>query len=78
MVLGSTQPLTKISTRNPPGGKGQPVHKVDNLTTNGEPTARKCASLDISPYGPPWPVTGISLPFFLPGTTLPFFTLCLI
>jgi hypothetical protein len=33
MVLGSTQPLTEMSTRNLPGDKEQPVHKADNLTT---------------------------------------------
>jgi hypothetical protein len=32
MVLGSTRPLTEISTRNLPGGKGQLVHKTNNLT----------------------------------------------
>jgi hypothetical protein len=31
-VLGSTQPLTEISTRNLPGGKGQPARKADNLS----------------------------------------------
>jgi hypothetical protein len=31
-ALGSTQPLTEMSTRNFPGGKGRPVHKADNLT----------------------------------------------
>jgi hypothetical protein len=32
MVLESTQPLTEISTRNLPGGKGRLVHKAHNLT----------------------------------------------
>jgi hypothetical protein len=32
MALGSTQPLTKMSTRNLPGGKCPPERKADNLT----------------------------------------------
>jgi hypothetical protein len=32
MALGSTQPLTEMSTRNLTGGKGRPVRKADNLT----------------------------------------------
>jgi hypothetical protein len=32
MVLGSTQPLTEMSTMNLPGGKGRPTGKADNLT----------------------------------------------
>jgi hypothetical protein len=36
MALGSTQPLTEMSTRNFPGGggggKGRPGHKADKLT----------------------------------------------
>jgi hypothetical protein len=32
MALGSSQPLTEMSTRNIPGGKGQPARKDDNLT----------------------------------------------
>jgi hypothetical protein len=32
MVLGSTQPLTEMSTRNLPEGKGRPARKADNLT----------------------------------------------
>jgi hypothetical protein len=30
--LRSTQPLTELSTRNLPRGKGQPARKADNLT----------------------------------------------
>jgi hypothetical protein len=32
MALGSTQPLTEMSTRNLPGGKEQPARKADKLT----------------------------------------------
>jgi hypothetical protein len=32
MALGSTQPLTEMSTRNLPGCKEQPARKADNLT----------------------------------------------
>jgi hypothetical protein len=34
MALGSTQPLTEMSTRNLRGGGGKwrPAHKADNLT----------------------------------------------
>jgi hypothetical protein len=37
MALGSTQPLTEMSTRNIPGGEGRPAHKADNLTAICEP-----------------------------------------
>jgi hypothetical protein len=37
MALGSTQPLTEMSTRNVPGGKGRSVRKADNLTAICEP-----------------------------------------
>jgi hypothetical protein len=32
MALGSTQPLTEMSTSNLPGGKGPPAREADNLT----------------------------------------------
>jgi hypothetical protein len=32
VVLGSTQPLTEMSGKNLPGGKGRPERKSDNLT----------------------------------------------
>jgi hypothetical protein len=31
MALGSTQPLTEMSIRNLPGGKGRPARKADQL-----------------------------------------------
>jgi hypothetical protein len=37
MALGSTQPLTEMSTKNLPGGKGRPVREADNLTAICEP-----------------------------------------
>jgi hypothetical protein len=37
MALGSTQPLTEMSTRNLPGGKGRPALKVGNLIAICEP-----------------------------------------
>jgi hypothetical protein len=36
-TLGSTQPLTEMSTRNLPGGKGWPARGADNLTAIYEP-----------------------------------------
>jgi hypothetical protein len=39
--LRPTQPLTEMSTRNLPGGKGWPASKTDNLTAICEPTTQK-------------------------------------
>jgi hypothetical protein len=59
VVLGSTQPLTKMSTRKLPGGggKGRPARKADTLTAN-------CDLIVYKKGGPPRPVTGIVLPSF--------------
>jgi hypothetical protein len=37
MAVGSTQPLTKMSTRNLPGSKKRPERRVDNLAAFCEP-----------------------------------------
>jgi hypothetical protein len=41
MALGSTQPLTEMSTRNLPEGKRRPASKADNLTAICEPIVYK-------------------------------------
>jgi hypothetical protein len=41
MALGSTQPLTEMSTRNLPGGKGRLAREADNLTAICEPIVYK-------------------------------------
>jgi hypothetical protein len=53
MALGSTQPLTEMSSRNLPGGKGWQAHKADNPTTICEPTVYKNveASMSHNPMG---------------------------
>jgi hypothetical protein len=37
MALGSTQPLTEMSTRKLPGGKKRPARRADNLAAIYEP-----------------------------------------
>jgi hypothetical protein len=63
MTVGTTQPLTEMSTRNCPEGKGRPALKADNLTAICEPVFySKCGRLYVSQtYRPIRPVTEIIL-----------------
>jgi hypothetical protein len=65
MALGLTQPLTKMSTRNFPGGKKGPAHRVDNLATTYEPNVWKMWE--------PQPLATIRASTTCTGKTLPFY-----
>jgi hypothetical protein len=47
MALGSTQPLTEMSTRSLPGGKERPARRADNLAAIYAPNVWKCGSLNL-------------------------------
>jgi hypothetical protein len=61
---GSTEPLTDMSTKNLPGGKGRPARKADSHAAICEPIVYKMWEPQcLGPCGPSRPVTGITLNF---------------
>jgi hypothetical protein len=48
MALGSTKPLTEMSTRNLPGGKKRQARRADNLASIREPNVWKFGTLNLS------------------------------
>jgi hypothetical protein len=48
IALGSIQPLTEMSTRNPPVRKKRPARRAVNLAAIYEPNVCKCGSLNLS------------------------------
>jgi hypothetical protein len=67
MALGSTHPLTEMSTRNLRRGKGRPARKADNLTAICEPDClENVGALTYhNPMGLHNLFTGIALPLVL-------------
>jgi hypothetical protein len=66
MDLGTTQPLTEMSTSNLPGYTGWPARKADNLTAICEPIVlgNEGTSMSHNLMDLQGPITRIALPFY--------------
>ena len=62
MALGSTQPLTEMSTRRISWGKMRPVRKADNFTTPCAVVMKSGKPDFLDPSGPLQACNGTALP----------------
>jgi len=70
MVLGSTQPLTEMSTRSISWGQRRPVRKADNLPPSCAVVTKSENLKVLEPSGPVQACNGTALPFLLKGTAV--------
>jgi hypothetical protein len=64
MTLGSTQPLTEMSTRNASGDKAWPALETETSPPSVSQLSKKCGNFHVShPYRPAQSFTGIILSF---------------
>ena len=62
MVLGSTQPLTEMSTRSISRGQRRPVRKADNLPPSCAVVTKSVSLNFLEPSGPFQAYNGTALP----------------
>ena len=65
MALGSTQPLTEMSTRSISWGQRRPVRKADNLPPSSAVVTKSGNLNFLEPSGPVQACNGAALPFYL-------------